>query len=125
VPVDKELNRLLPSQVQLVGAALRGLQSPPNCVLAEKDVRAILEVLVHERCREGVECCRNWPQAELRDKCTGSTVSVVGVSSSPGIFSGSPYTSSAIDVCRSILNAVVRRGDPGEGPLSNAGPHGT
>jgi hypothetical protein len=58
-------------------------------------------------------------------RCTGSTGSVVEVSSSPGIFSGSPYTSSAIDACRSILNAVVCRGDPGEGPLSNAGPRGT
>jgi hypothetical protein len=32
--------------------------------------------------------------------------SAVGVSSSPGILSGSPYTSSATDACRSSLNAV-------------------
>jgi hypothetical protein len=57
--------------------------------------------------------------------CTGSILSDVGVNSSPGIFSGSPQTSSAIDTCRSILNAVVRWGDPGEGSLSNSGQRGT
>jgi hypothetical protein len=38
--------------------------------------------------------------------CAGSTGSAVGVSSSPGILRGSPYTSSFTDACRSSLNAV-------------------
>jgi hypothetical protein len=39
-------------------------------------------------------------------RCAGSTESAVGVSSSPEILKGSLYTSSAIDACRSYLNAV-------------------
>jgi hypothetical protein len=47
VATHKEF-RLLSPQEDLVGAAVRGLQSPAKCVLAEKDVRAIVEVLVYE-----------------------------------------------------------------------------
>jgi hypothetical protein len=39
-------------------------------------------------------------------RCDGSTVLVVGVSSSPGTRRGSPYTSSAKNACRSSLQAV-------------------
>jgi hypothetical protein len=39
-------------------------------------------------------------------RCDGSTVLVVGFSSSPGTRRGSPYTSSATDACRSSLKAV-------------------
>jgi hypothetical protein len=39
-------------------------------------------------------------------RCSGSAGSAVGVSSSPGILRGSPYTSSATDACRSALNDV-------------------
>jgi hypothetical protein len=39
-------------------------------------------------------------------RCAGSTGWSLGVSSSPGILKGSPYTSSATDACRSSLNDV-------------------
>jgi hypothetical protein len=45
-----------------------------------------------------------WHSCVIR--CAGSTGSVVGVSSSPGILRGSPYTSSATDVYRSTLKDV-------------------
>jgi hypothetical protein len=41
----KELQRLLSPQENLVGAAVRGHQSPAYGVLEEKDVRAVKEVL--------------------------------------------------------------------------------
>jgi hypothetical protein len=39
-------------------------------------------------------------------RCSGSTGSAVGVSSSPEILRGSSYTSSATNSCRSALNDV-------------------
>jgi hypothetical protein len=44
----KELQRFLSPREDLVGAGVRGLQSPACCVLAEEDVPAVTEVLVHE-----------------------------------------------------------------------------
>jgi hypothetical protein len=44
----KELQRFLSPREDPAGAAVRGLKSPACCVLAEKDMRAIMEVLVHE-----------------------------------------------------------------------------
>jgi hypothetical protein len=44
----KELQRFLSPREDLVGAAVRGLQSPACCVLAEKDMCTVLEVLVYE-----------------------------------------------------------------------------
>jgi hypothetical protein len=68
-------------------------------------------------CSSRSRCAQMWPGGGiglrraiyLRSsvmRCAGSTGSVVGVSNSPGILSGSPYTSSATDACRSSLNAV-------------------
>jgi hypothetical protein len=48
LPPTLGFHRLLSPREDVVGAAVRGLQSPANCVLAEEDVRAIVEVLVHE-----------------------------------------------------------------------------
>jgi hypothetical protein len=45
----KELQRFLSPRENLVRAGVRGFQSPACCVLAEEDVRAVTEVLVHER----------------------------------------------------------------------------
>jgi hypothetical protein len=44
----KELQCFLSPREGLVGATVRGLQSPACCVLTEKDMRAVMEVLVHE-----------------------------------------------------------------------------
>jgi hypothetical protein len=44
----KELQRFLSPREELVGAAQRVLQSPACCVLAEKDMWIVLEVLVYE-----------------------------------------------------------------------------
>jgi hypothetical protein len=44
----KELQRFLSPREDLVGVGVRGLQSPACCVLAEKDVCAVTEVLVNE-----------------------------------------------------------------------------
>jgi hypothetical protein len=44
----EELQRFLSPREDPVGAAVRGLQSPECCVLAEKDMLAIKEVCVHE-----------------------------------------------------------------------------
>jgi hypothetical protein len=73
IAAHKEFHRLLSPREDLVGAALRGLQSPAKCVLAEEDVRATVEVLVHEHFWGGVARCWNWSQAghvsaELRDE---------------------------------------------------------
>jgi hypothetical protein len=46
-----------------------------------------------------------WLSSVMR--CAGFTGSAVGVSSSLGIFKGSPYTSSATDACRFSLKAVL------------------
>jgi hypothetical protein len=59
----KELQRFLSPREDLVGTAVRGLQSPVCCVLAEKDVCAVTEVLVHECAWRGVACCWNWCEA--------------------------------------------------------------
>jgi hypothetical protein len=66
---------------------------------------------VHKCSRGGVACYRTglrwamcWRSSVMR--CAGSTGSAVGVSSSPGILSGSSCTSSATDACKSSLNAV-------------------
>jgi hypothetical protein len=45
-----------------------------------------------------------WRSCVMR--CAGSRGWSLGVSSSPGIRKGSPYTSSATDACRSALNDV-------------------
>jgi hypothetical protein len=45
-----------------------------------------------------------WRSSVMRS--AGSTGLALGVSSSPGILKGSPYTSSATDVCRSSLKVV-------------------
>jgi hypothetical protein len=52
----------------------------------------------------GLRWAMCWRSSVMR--CTGSTGSAVGDSSSPGILRGSLYTSSATDACRSSLNAV-------------------
>jgi hypothetical protein len=45
---QKELQRFLPPRENLVGAAIRGLQSSACSVLAEEEMPAVTEVLVHE-----------------------------------------------------------------------------
>jgi hypothetical protein len=47
----------------MIGEAVRGLQSSACCVLTEKDKRAVTEVLVHECGRGGAVRCRNWSEA--------------------------------------------------------------
>jgi hypothetical protein len=42
-------------------------------------------------------------------RCPGSTGCALGVSNSPRILRGSPYTSSATDACRSALNDIMQR----------------
>jgi hypothetical protein len=59
----KELQCFPSPRMDLVGAAVRGLQSPACCVLTEKDMRAVMEVLVHECGWGGVARCRNWSEA--------------------------------------------------------------
>jgi hypothetical protein len=44
----KELQCFLSPPEDLVEAAVRGLQSPACCVLMEKDMRAVMEVVVHK-----------------------------------------------------------------------------
>jgi hypothetical protein len=61
--VHKELQCFLSPREDLVGAAVRGLQSLACCALTEKDMRAVMEVLVHECGRGGVVRCRNWSEA--------------------------------------------------------------
>jgi hypothetical protein len=45
-----------------------------------------------------------WRSSAMR--CAGSTALAVGVSSSSGILTGSPYTSSETDACRSSSSAL-------------------
>jgi hypothetical protein len=54
------------SVMDLVVAAVEVFQSPARCVLSEEDVRAFLEVAVHEYSRVGVARCRNWSEADVR-----------------------------------------------------------
>jgi hypothetical protein len=44
----KELQWFLSPREDVVEVAVRGLQSPACCVLMVKDLRAVMEVLVHE-----------------------------------------------------------------------------
>jgi hypothetical protein len=44
----KELKCFLSPREDLVAAAVKGLQSPACCVLTEKDMPAVMQVLVHE-----------------------------------------------------------------------------
>jgi hypothetical protein len=44
----KKLQCFLSPREHAVRAAVRGLQSPACCVLTEKDMHAVMEVLVHE-----------------------------------------------------------------------------
>jgi hypothetical protein len=59
----KELQCFLSPRKDLVGAAVRGLQSPACCVLKEKDMPSVVEVLVLECGWGGVVRCRNWSEA--------------------------------------------------------------
>jgi hypothetical protein len=58
----KELQCIPSTREDLVGAAVRGLQSPECCVLTEKYMRLVMEVLVHECGWGGVVGCRNWSE---------------------------------------------------------------
>jgi hypothetical protein len=52
----------------------------------------------------GLRWAMCWHSCVMR--CAGSTGCALGVSSSPGILKGFPYTSSATDACRSTLKDV-------------------